>query len=323
MRLSIFIYVLIFCWPMLQVIDQEHVHSLSPSPLQENPMIRIQGGTFKMGDHQGVGGKDERPIHSLTIQDFYVSKYEVSVREFHEFSLDTNYSTDADKLGGSTFWNGEDWIGKEDVNWACDALGEKRSSDTYNHPVVHVSWNDAVAYCNWRSKKEGLAQVYRMEGNSTTTIRKANGYRLPTEAEWEYAARSGGNERMYIWGEEVPMGNVADQDFHSIEEGPYWETYKDGYIYTAPVDAFEQGELGLHQLIGNVWEWCGDWYGADYYAVSANEVSPGGPEVGTFRVIRGGAFSSEPIDCRIAGRTYAYTDSRFNVVGFRLARNGE
>lgn len=287
---------------------------------EQADMVFIEGGTFQMGDAFGLGQEDEKPVHTVNLSDFYISKYEVNVGEFSDFIRDTDYKTDADQLKGSKFWNGEDWIVHEGVNWQCDANGQNRDYSSYDHPVIHVSWNDAVNYCNWLSKKEGRDSVYKWTGDEWQINYHEDGYRLPTEAEWEFVAHNRESRSPYIWKGENIHANVADEVFHSEHEGPYWQGYSDAHMTTAPVDTFEQGIFGVCHIIGNVWEWCGDWYGRAYYAESENMKDPVGPATGTYRMIRGGSWSSEPIDCRIAQRTYAYMESRFNVVGFRVAR---
>ena len=137
-------------------------------------MVFVKGGTFQMGctREQSDCNKDEKPVHTVTVDDFYIGRYEVTVAQFKKFIEVTNYKTDAEKKGYSYILDG-DWKNKNGVDWRCDVKGNIRSADEYNHPVIHVSWNDAVAYCRWLSKETG------------------EHYRLPTEAEWEYAARGG------------------------------------------------------------------------------------------------------------------------------------
>ncbi len=142
----------------------------------EPEMVFVEGGTYTMGCKDGRDTNcddDEKPPHAVTIQDFYMGKYEVTVAQFKAFIDATAYQTDADKEGNSRIYNGSSWETKEGVNWLCDVSGKLRSQSEYNHPVIHVSWNDAVAYAKWLATKTGKA------------------YRLPSEAEWEYAARGG------------------------------------------------------------------------------------------------------------------------------------
>lgn len=150
-------------------------------------MIFIKGGWFDMGSSAGEGGGNEK-VHQVSVNDFYMGKYEVTRGEFDKFikEMGNKYSTDAEKSGGAFVFDGSQWERKKDAYWLNPYF---KQSD--NHPVVCVSWNDAIAYCNWRSKKEGLTPVYTIHDTTVSANFSANGYRLPTEAEWEYAARSG------------------------------------------------------------------------------------------------------------------------------------
>src|SRR5262249_7969868 len=163
------------------------------------------------------------------------------------------------------------------------------------HPVVHVSWRDATAYCRWR------------------------GVRLPTEAEWEYAARGGLEQARVPWGDELTRGgdhrcNIWQGTFPSENTGD------DGYLGTCPVDAFPANGFGLHNVAGNVWEWCADWWGVDHACGPVSD--PHGPDVGEARVVRGGSYLSHHSYCtryRAAGRTANTPDSSIGNVGFRVA----
>ena len=274
-------------------------------------MILVEGGVFRMGSE--YGGSDEKPVHEVTLDNFYLGRTEVTVQEFGEFVKDSGYQTDAEKYGGSYLRIDSEWKKKRGVNWECDATGEPRSFEEYDHPVIHVSWRDVVAYCNWRSELERLTPVYNIRGNRVTANWTANGYRLPTEAEWEYSARSGGKDYQYAWGNESPNGNISDDAAAGM-----WRGYNDQYQYTAPVGQFQQGDLGLSDMTGNVYEWCWDLKGK---YPSSHQKNPTGPFNGTGRVCRGGAWHNTPTLANCANRYRARSDYRSAVIGFRLARS--
>jgi formylglycine-generating enzyme required for sulfatase activity len=274
---------------------------IKPTIPKSDPMLLITGGTFQMGSTEN---DNEKPVHTVKVSDFYLGKYEVTVAEFRAFAEDKNYQTDAEKENYSWFYTTE-WVKKEGINWRHDAEGNAAED---NHPVLHVSWNDAVAYCAWLSEKTGLR------------------YRLPTEAEWEYAAGNGNQHTKYSWGNDDPSGknggNVADESKRP-SDGVGWSTkfegYNDGYWFTAPVGSYNPNTLGLYDMTGNVWEWCSDWYGADYYKNSP-ATNPTGPTSGSDRVVRGGSWYNAPRDCRVANRYGNTPGGRYGSVGFRLAR---
>ncbi len=268
-------------------------------------MVFIRGGTFQMGSEEG--SDVEKPVHSVTVGDFYMGRYEVTVAEFKRFIDDTGYITDAEKNGGegsSIFINGQ-WELKAGIDWRCDAEGKLRPEREYHHPVVHVSWNDAVAYCDWLSRKTGRR------------------YRLPTEAEWEYAAGNGSRHTKYSWGDGAPSGrkggNVADETAKKrFSDWTIFPGYSDGYVFTAPVGSFAPNDFGLYDMSGNVSEWCNDWYIEGYYRNSPS-VNPTGPSSGAHRVVRGGSWGSYPEGCRVASRGGFTPDYRAGIIGFRLA----
>ena len=250
-------------------------------------MVFVQGGTFQMGSDDS---DSEKPVHTVTVSDFYMGKYEVTVAEFKAFVDATSYKTDADKSGSSTVYRNNTWETQKGVNWKYDTRGNLRPSNEYNHPVLHVSWNDAVAYCEWLSKKTGQT------------------YRLPTEAEWEYAA-GGGSTNRTKW-----AGTNAESDLRRYAN---YDGNQDGHLLTAPVGSLQANGLGLHDMSGNVWEWCSDW--KDAYSSSA-QINPTGPASGSLRVLRGGSWYDAPQYCRVAFRHYFTPGNRFFNVGFRLAR---
>ena len=248
-------------------------------------MVFVQGGTFQMGSKDG--SSDEKPVHSVTVSDFYIARHEVTFEEFDAFCNAT----------------GKDLA--DDENWGRDT-----------RPVINVSWYDAVEYCNWKSEQQRLQPVYTINGENITANWNANGYRLPTEAEWEFAARSRGkNEK---WAGTSSESQLADY-------GNYYEgdnKGKDGYKYTAPVGSFSENNLGLFDMSGNVWEWCWDWKDAGYYAESKNSTNPKGPNNGSNRVQRGGSWNGTPSYLRCANRSRGNPSYRGSDIGFRLSRAG-
>ncbi|MVZ89896.1 SUMF1/EgtB/PvdO family nonheme iron enzyme [Microbacter sp. ANSKLAB05] len=284
--------------------------------------VLIPGGTSVMGDHFDEGYPDdgELPLHEVSLRSFRMDECAVTNAQFARFCKDTGYVTDAEDLGvspvfhlaveadpadvlhhlDSTPW----WVAVQGADWRHP--GGRRSSITavQNHPVVHVSWNDATAYCEWA------------------------GARLPTEAEWEYAARGGLAGARFPWGDELtPRGrwglNVWQGRF------PSHNTLDDGHLTTAPVRAFRPNAYGLHQMVGNVWEWCADVFDPGYYAVSPRE-DPRGPRPDgspgdeTWRVMRGGSYLCHESYChryRVAARSANTAGSATANLGFRCVRD--
>jgi len=182
-----------------------------------------------------------------------------------------------------------------------------------NRPVEQVSWNESVAFCE---------ELSRMTGET---------YRLPSEAEWEYAARGGVDGKKYVWGDQrtpivngLKQANVADESVkrkHSDWPWPIFTDYDDGYLETAPVGSFAPNGYGLHDMAGNVWEWCSDWYISGYYGTRASPRDPKGPDSGQYRVLRGGSWLCGPWDLRSSVRIWGAPDSRNYDLGFRILRD--
>ncbi len=263
----------------------------------------IPSGVFMMGSPGSEKNRegDEGPQHRVRITEpFYMGVHEVTVGQFRRFVADTGYKTDGEKDGtGGWGFDGNTFSQKPEYNWRDPGLRQ-----TDEHPVVNVSWNDAVAFCEWLSHKEG------------------NTYRLPTEAQWEYACRSG-TTTPYHHGDDdkelVQMGNVADST--AKEWSPAWEAIdaRDGFVFTAPVGRFRPNAFGLHDMIGNVCEWCDDWYAEGYYAASPED-DPGGPAQGSIRVNRGSSWFGLARFCRSADRDGSSPHARVYVLGFRVTR---
>lgn len=243
-------------------------------------MIFVEGGTFQMGSNDG--DSDEKPIHTVTLNDFYMDKYEVTQKLY------------------------QDVMGTNPSYWKGDSL-----------PVEMVSWYDAVEFCNALSQKEGLTPAYTISGTSVTWNQNANGYRLPTEAEWEYAAGGGASNRTKWAGtnSESNLGNYAwylDNSYNLGSDHPNYGTNE--------VGTKQPNSLSLYDMSGNVWEWCWDWFG-DYS--SSSQTNPTGPLSGSDRVLRGGCWYYDATVCRVACRYDFLPSSRNLILGFRLIRNAE
>ncbi|MFM9946967.1 MAG: SUMF1/EgtB/PvdO family nonheme iron enzyme, partial [Saprospiraceae bacterium] len=253
-----------------------------------NEMKHINGGTFMMGSEKGEA--NEKPVHEVTVPDFYLSKNEVTFSQFQQFmEANPGFKTDADKLGGSSILDRGSWKIKKGINWKCNAEGKICGPEEYGHPVIHISWNDAMAFCAWLKKETGLP------------------YRLPTEAEWEYAAGNGSKHTMYSWGNDAPSGkkggNIADERFQKkFPNYRIFEGYTDGYVFTAPVGQFKPNDFGLHDMTGNVWEWCQDVWHKNYNGAPKDESAwtTGGDQ--DRRVIRGGSLDFNISRCQVATR---------------------
>jgi formylglycine-generating enzyme required for sulfatase activity len=265
-----------------------------------------------MGDDSvwAYEGDGEGPVHEVQVRSLRVDTFAVSNARFADFVSSTGYETDAERYGWSFVFGGmlpDDfpdtravaaapwWRQVHGASWHRPEGPNSSVDDRGDHPVVHVSWNDARAYCEW------------------------SGTRLPTEAEWEYAARGGLVGTAFPWGDDLEPGgqhrmNVFQGTFPAHDSGA------DGYVGTAPVDAFPPNGFGLHNVTGNVWEWCADWYDAGYYARSPH-TDPRGPERGEARVMRGGSYLCHLSYCkryRVSARSASEPDSSAGNVGFRV-----
>ncbi|MBN2291351.1 MAG: SUMF1/EgtB/PvdO family nonheme iron enzyme [Pirellulales bacterium] len=263
----------------------------------------IPAGEFMMGSPESEEDRDsdESPQHRVRLtRPFYLGIHEVTVGQFSRFVADASYKTEAERGDGAYGWNSETKKWEKNARYNWQNPGFQQSDD---HPVVCVSWSDAVAFCDWLSRKEGKK------------------YGLPTEAEWEYACR-GGTTTMYYHGDDpeglARVGNVADVTAKA--KFSEWNTIsaRDGHVYTAPVGQFRPNGFGLYDMHGNVWEWCSDWYDREYYAGSPTD-DPTGPSAGSSRVSRGGGWNAAPGYCRSAYRAGDTPGCRFDVLGFRVA----
>ncbi len=315
----------------------------------ETEFVRFDAGDYQRGENDmGAINHDhpysvklknnatwpERPKHWVKLtRPFEIAVKEVTVAEFRAFVEATGYETDSEKLGTGTGFDPEgkkppDWM-KIDPVYTWRNPGFEQEDD---HPVVGVSWNDALAYCRWRSSQDGKR------------------YRLPTEAEWEYAARAG-TQTWYSWGNAPDdcyrHANIADATLERLfpETTKYQraigldsDQHSDGFPFTAPVGTFLPNPAGLHDLHGNVWEWCQDIWEVDHYEKLVKGLDrqeretvriedPQGPtdteqqKHGNWRVLRGGGWYTGPISARSAMRAYAEASDGLCYAGFRLVRD--
>ena len=236
-------------------------------------MILIPAGEFWMGSPPGEGNDDEHPQHKVYLDGYYIDKYEVTNEQFDSFVRATGHKTDAEKEGKGWVYD-DKWVEKSGATWRTYYYAGKEK-----HPVVLVSWKDATAYCQWAGKK------------------------LPTEAKWEKAAR-GVDGREYPWGNREPdAGGLYRCNCGEGTDRAVWR--RDGYEFTSPVGTYERGTspYGLHDMAGNVWEWCSDWYDKNYYGRSPSR-NPKRPASGENRVVRGGSWFRRARNVRCANRSY-------------------
>ncbi len=269
-----------------------------------------------MGDHfdEGYPADGEVPLHRVELDGFRMAATSVTNQEFAAFVDATGYRTTAEDHGISAVFYAaflgrrEDilsiptrvpwWLAVRGADWRHPDGPASTLQGREDHPVVHVSWDDAQAFCTWSDT------------------------RLPTEAEWEYAARGGLADRRYAWGNELLMEGAWNCN---IWQGrfPKENSAEDGYLTTAPVESYQPNGYGLHQMAGNVWEWCQDWFDPGYYTRSP-EQNPQGAEDGVWRVIRGGSYLCHDSYCnryRVAARNSNTPDSSSGNIGFRVVRD--
>ncbi|HOH79610.1 MAG: SUMF1/EgtB/PvdO family nonheme iron enzyme [Candidatus Cloacimonetes bacterium] len=256
--------------------------------LTHKGLVYVEGGSFTMGDTSGKYPRDERPHHTVNLSPFYIGKHEVTQQLFKE------------------------------------VMGYNASYFCYpDNPVEMISWYEAIEFCNKLSVREGLQPVYTIDKGkkdsnnyqpdddlkwTVTYDQFALGYRLPTEAEWEFAARGGIYGRGFLY---AGSNNPKSYGWYNAYDGSYvYSTYQ--------VGSFNPNEIGLYDMSGNVYEWCWDWFG-DYSAMEQN--NPSGARAGSFRIVRGGSFYSDAYRLRLSQRGYDKPNRYYNVIGMRLARS--
>jgi formylglycine-generating enzyme required for sulfatase activity len=266
------------------------------TPTGVSGMVSVPAGEFNMGSSEGGGETFEHPQHTIYLDAFYISKYPVTNAQFSQFADATAYRTKAERAGSGWIWTGQAWELVEGADWRHPRGPGSNIADRMDHPVVQVTWDDAQAFCRWV------------------------GMRLPTEAEWEKAAR-GTDGRRYPWGNSAPDGSKLNSCDANCEVQWKDPSLDDGYAETSPVGHYEAGKspYAAYDMAGNVWEWVADWYEADYYG-QAPERNPQGPGSGEQRVTRGGSWYNLPGQyARSAFRTGLDPDVRDYSLGFRCA----
>ncbi|WP_173917617.1 formylglycine-generating enzyme family protein [Halobacillus sp. Marseille-Q1614] len=292
-----------------KVSPAEKVKSAEKNIRFKERMVYLPGGEFLMGtnNEEGFPFDGEGPVRRVKVEPFYIDAHTVSNADFREFVKDTGYKTEAEQFGWSFIFykfissntnqkvqqlpNTPWWLAVEGAYWYQPEGPRSTVDDRLDHPVIHVSWNDAAAFCEWAGK------------------------RLPTEAEWEYAARGGLEQKKYPWGDELmPNG----EHFCNIWQGdfPSENTLEDGYLGTAPVQSFPQNGYGLYHMAGNVWEWCADWF----TNTPERKIDTKRLNSQSSKVMRGGSYLCHRSYCnryRVAARSSNTMDSSTGNMGFR------
>ena len=291
------------------------------APGSAEGMILLHGGEFLMGtdSREGYPADGEGPVRKVRLRSFWIDPVAVSNARFGRFVEASGYRTEAERFGWSFVFAGllpDDfpptravadapwWRQVHGADWRHPEGRHSTIEDRTDHPVLHVSWNDAVAYCRWA------------------------GLRLPTEAEWEYAARGGLVQQRYPWGDKLtPDGehrmNVWQGTF------PGLNTVEDGFVGTAPVDAYPPNGYGLYNMTGNAWEWCADWFSPSFHQKGhpkGPRDNPVGPPSGDRKLMRGGSYLCHKSYCfryRVAARSSNTPDSSTGNLGFRCVRDAD
>jgi sulfatase modifying factor 1 len=297
-------------------------------------MVTIPGGSFQMGDSIPDGPSEERPVHQVTVDSFNMGKYEITNGQYCAF-LNSAYPTELKVINGVVYATSDIGNGTPYCDTSTSysysqiafsnnifSVRAKNGKDMSNHPIACVRWNGAVAYCNWLSQKEGRQVCYDLTTWTCNFTKK--GYRLPTEAEWEYAARGGSQSGIrFPWGDTIThnQANYNSLSQYKYDTSPtrgYHPTWNDGIMpYTSTIGSFPANGYGLCDMIGNAWEWCNDWYGL--YS-SGSQTNPKGPETGSYRVLRGGGWYDGPDNARVSVRynTNYVPYPRYGSIGFRI-----
>ena len=280
----------------LGILHRDNAESDGEPPLRPiGRMVRLPGGTFRMGNDLSSHG-DERPAHEVLLGPFSIDEHEVTNGQFAQFVAETGCRTTAEQNGWSYVHDRQSqaWVKQAGADWRHPGGPDTSLIGRDDFPVVHVSWYDATAYARWAGKQ------------------------LPTEAQWEYAARSGLRDADFPWGREELIDGQYRANYCQHGEDPA----ADGSEMAAPVRSYPPSPLGLYDISGNVWEWCADWYEEDYYRSSSSK-DPTGPSDGQMRVQRSGSWlSPEDFRCghHVSSRAKRPPEATYQHVGFRCVK---
>jgi sulfatase modifying factor 1 len=304
---------------------------------QPEDMVYIPTWAFIMGDLIGDGSANERPAHRVTLDPYYMGKYEISNAQYCAFlnsSLQqglisvVNGVVYAVGSGTShTYFDTYNASSYSQISFSGSTftVNTKGGRNMANDPVVMVTWYGAIAYCNWRSQQEGKQACYNLYSSTCNFTKK--GYRLPTEAEWECAARGGGGwmGKRFPWGDTIAHSQANYFSRYDIVYDisptrtyhPMWKW--DGIEpYTCPVDTYPTNNgFDLYNMVGNVWQWCNDLYSSNYYS-SSPQLNPTGPTSGSDRVFRGGCWRDDATYCRVSSRIHNSPSLTLHCLGFRI-----
>ena len=308
-------------------------------------MVYIPDGEFDMGDHHGNGSSDERPVHAVLLDAFFMSRFETTNQQYCDY-LNSAYPAQLKVDGGIVYASSDgsnsypycnmhsyapnSQIDFNDVSGTFSVRTKGQPPrDMSDDPMIQVSWYGSVAYCNWRSSEEGYEACYNL--STWECDFSKNGYRLPTEAEWEYAARGGEHNPYYRfpWGDTVNhdyTNYTANSSVYFYDTSPYTTdtshpNWNDGISpYTSVIGSFSANGYGLYDMAGNTWTWCNDWYDSGYYDISPYD-NPQGSAGTSDRVVRGGGWINFAFHCRVANRGLETPAHRNNNFGFRLVLN--
>jgi predicted outer membrane repeat protein len=317
--------------------NQDCASSLDPD------MVFIPGGECLMGDHFNEGGPDELPVHAVYVDSFHMGRYEITNQQYCDY-LNSAYPAQIKVHGGLVYasydsgnscpycdTHSSDTDSQIDYNDVSGTFSVRTKGepprDMSDDPIVEVSWYGSVAYCNWRSAQEGYQQLYDPCNPNWPCDFSKHGYRLPTEGEWEYAARGGLSGRRFPWADpnitHSQANYRANPSFYPYDVSPtsgYHPDWYDGVEpYTSVVGSFSANGYGLYDMAGNVWEWCNDWYASGYYNASPYD-NPQGPASSPYRVLRGGGcgWSGSALYCRVAARGLDRPQYGGYTSGFRV-----
>ncbi len=282
--------------------------TLGTSPPAPPGMAYIPAGPFQMGDNLD-GDAGAMPVHTVQVDGFFMDKTEVT-KELWQAVQSWGNANGYSINGGSFNGNG--------------------------HPVQTITWYDMVKWCNARSQKEGLTPCYYTDAAQTAIYKSgnvnidntmvkwtSNGYRLPTEAEWEKAARGGATGLRFPWGNTITPSQAnyyAQPGSYAYDVSPTSGHHPTYGSSTAPVGSFATNSYGLYDMAGNLWEWCWDWHSGSYYGTPESLANPHGPASGSYRMLRGGFWSTGASYCRAANRYNSYPSYSYSNYGFRAVR---